>query len=176
MRGHLTRAATRASVALALLGLATPTVPAMAQPAHAVQAAQAAVHTRTAVLPLHGTFFELGAERIDITGSLRVTVVTRTAAGGGGTAQIVSSLSRTTGIGQVSRGTYRFIGADSNQVTFPPGPVTPLTVNPTFLKLYPPGPIVPPHPIQPVTVAVTLAANGAINAITATINEDTTDN
>ncbi|MFE6760431.1 hypothetical protein ACFVDQ_43755 [Streptomyces sp. NPDC057684] len=154
----------------------------MAQPAHAVQAVQAAVHTRTAVLPLHGTFFEFGAERIDITGSLRVTVVTRSTAGGGGTAHIVSSLSRTTGIGQVSGATYRFIGADSNQVAYPPDPITPLIVNPTFLKLFPPGPIVPPnpivppHPIQPVRVSVALAANGAINAITASINEDTTDN
>ncbi|GAA5029045.1 hypothetical protein GCM10023335_67560 [Streptomyces siamensis] len=155
----------------------------MAQPAHAAQAVQA-VHTRTAVLALHGTFLELGAgaEPIDITGSLRVTVVTRSAAGGGGTAHIVSSLSRTTGIGQTSGATYRFIGADVDDVAYPPGPIAPLPVNPTFLKFWPPGPIVPPnpivppHPIQPVSVAVTLAADGAINAITASIDDGGIDN
>ncbi|MFD5574408.1 hypothetical protein, partial [Streptomyces cadmiisoli] len=78
MRGRLVTAATKTSIVLALLGLTTPAAPATAQPAQVAQL----VHARTVLLPLNGTFDEEDAEPIDITGSIRVTVVTRTAQGG----------------------------------------------------------------------------------------------
>ncbi|AWW41975.1 hypothetical protein [Streptomyces cadmiisoli] len=167
MRGRLVTAATKTSIVLALLGLTTPAVPATAQPAQVAQL----VHARTVLLPLNGTFDEEDAEPIDITGSIRVTVVTRTAPGGGGTARIVSNLGRTIGIGEDTGARYRFAGADIDTVAYPPDPVTPLTIRPTFLKFWPPGPIVPPNPIQPVEVNVTLAANGTINSITAEVDD-----
>ncbi|WP_333765060.1 hypothetical protein [Streptomyces sp. IBSBF 2390] len=163
MRGRLTRAVTRVSLAVALLGLIAPTATAAAQPAQTVR-------TRTVLLPLNGTFDEAGAEPIAITGSIRVTVITRTNPGGGGTALINSALGRTTGIGQETGGTYRFAGADATTRSYPPGPITPLVFKPVFLKFWPPGPIVPPHPIRPVQVGVLVAGNGNITNISATID------
>ncbi|PKW11835.1 hypothetical protein SAMN05428944_0931 [Streptomyces sp. 1222.5] len=173
MRRRLARAAAKVCLALATLGLVVPSTTATAAPA-----AQT-FHQQTVVLPLSGTFRTLGSEAIDVTGSLRVKVVTDTAQGGGGTAHVTSTMLRTTGVGQVSGGTYRFVGSDHNVVTFPPGPIAPLTFHPTFFNVYPPGPIiptVPPHPIQPVILRVALAQDGAINGISATIDPGTTDN
>ncbi|MFD9412992.1 hypothetical protein ACFWBN_39160 [Streptomyces sp. NPDC059989] len=153
------RAATRIGLVAAVMCLATPTLTAEA----------AAVNSRTVVLPLNGTFEEPGAEPIDITGSIRVRVVTRTEPGRGGTAHIVSTLQRTTGTGEDTGATYRFAGTDVAFRTFPPVPVTPLDINPVFLKFWPPTPILPPHPVRPVNVEVTLAADGTINAITAEV-------
>ncbi|MCJ1680622.1 hypothetical protein MTF65_25390 [Streptomyces sp. APSN-46.1] len=174
MRGHLTRAVTKACLVLAMLGLVIPTTTTTA----AAQRAQV-LHRQTVVLPLSGTFRTFGSEPIDVTGSIRVRVVTETEPGGGGTARVTSTLLRTTGIGQVSGDTYRLVGSDTDVVAFPPGPISPLTFRPTFYNIFPPDPIipiVPPHPIQPVIVRVTLAPDGAIDGIGAQIDPGTVDN
>ncbi|MER6925032.1 hypothetical protein [Streptomyces spiralis] len=62
------------------------------RPLTAEAAPQQVVHTRLVVLPLDGTFDAANAEPIHITGSIRVRVVTQTRPGGGGAAQIVSTL------------------------------------------------------------------------------------
>ncbi|MEU8528484.1 MULTISPECIES: hypothetical protein [Streptomyces] len=174
MRGHLARAATKAGLVLALLGLVIPTTAttAAARPAQDI-------HRLTVVLPLSGTFRAFGTEAIDVTGNIRVSVVTDTEPEGGGTARVTSTMLRTTGIGQVSGGLYRFVGSDTNEIAWPPGPIDPLTFNPRFFSIYPPDPIIPtlpPHPIQPVIVDVTLAPDGAIDSIGALIDPGTTDN
>ncbi|MFF5447084.1 hypothetical protein [Streptomyces sp. NPDC012888] len=170
MRGHLARAAKKVCLVLAMLGLtlSVATTPAAAQD----------IHRRTVVLPLSGTFRAFGSEPIDVTGSIRVRVVTETEPDSGGTARVTSTLLRTTGIGQVSGNLYRLVGSDTNVVAFPPGPITPLTFRPTFYNIYPPDPIipiVPPHPIQPVIVNVTLAPDGAITNIGALIDPGSVD-
>ncbi|MEU9864768.1 hypothetical protein AB0D99_28215 [Streptomyces sp. NPDC047971] len=177
MRGPFTRAATKAGFILATLGLATTaaTTTAAAQPAQEID-------RETVVLPLSGTFGALFSEPIDITGSVRVRVVTDPEPGGGGTARVTSTLLNTTGIGEVSGDSYRFVGSDTNEVTYPPGPVTPLTFRPTFFKVFPPGPVVPPnpilppHPVQPVIVDVSLAPDGAIEGISARVDPGLFDN
>ncbi|WP_327429521.1 hypothetical protein [Streptomyces sp. NBC_01236] len=171
MRGHLTRAATIGSLALAVLGPAAPAVSAAAQPLRAVTAVRAvsAVHTRTVVLPLSGTFSGADAEPIGITDSIRVTVVTSADSGGGGTVRVISTLDNATGTGSVSGAIYRFVGADYTKVAFPPAPITPVTVDPTFLKIIPPVPVQPVQHVQPVRVAVTVTADGTISDITASI-------
>ncbi|MFE5487577.1 hypothetical protein [Streptomyces sp. NPDC056527] len=177
MRGHLTRAATKVSLVLATLGLITTTVTTAAA-ARPVQI----IDRQTVVLPLSGTFNAFFSEPIDITGSVRVRVVTESEPDGGGIARVTSTLLNTTGVGEVSGDSYRFVGSDTNEVAWPPGPVTPLTFNPTFFKVYPPGPVVPPnpilppHPIQPVIVDVTLASDGAIENISAQVDPGTIDN
>ncbi|MFD7322998.1 hypothetical protein ACFV9D_18205 [Streptomyces sp. NPDC059875] len=165
MRGHLTRAATKVSLVLAVLGLVTTTATttAAARPAQLI-------HRQTVVLPLSGTFGAFFSEPIDITGSIRVRVVTETEPDGGGTARVTSTLLRTTGTGEVSGDAYRFVGSDTDEVAWPPAPITPLTFNPTFFKIYPPDPILPPHPVQPVIVDVTLAPDGAIENISALVD------
>ncbi|GEC06807.1 hypothetical protein SSP24_44620 [Streptomyces spinoverrucosus] len=165
MRGNRIRAATKISLALALLGLVTPTVTAAAQPAQTIQ-------TRTVVLPLSGTFDEPDAEPINITGSIRVTVITQTNPGGGGTARIVSNLRRTTGVGEETGDTYRFAGADVATRAYPPDPITPLEITPVFLKFWPPGPVLPPNPVRPVEIVVSVAGNGAITDISAEVADD----
>lgn len=170
MRGHLARAAMKACLVLAVLGL---TLPLAATPAAAQE-----IHRQTVVLPLSGTFRAFGSEPIDVTGSVRVRVVTETEPGSGGTARVTSTMLRTTGIGQVSGDLYRFVGSDTNVVAYPPDPVAPLTFHPTFHSIWPPDPIipiVPPHPIQPVIVDVTLAPDGAINSIGALIDPGSVD-
>ncbi|MFE1230076.1 hypothetical protein [Streptomyces sp. NPDC058745] len=177
MRGHLTRAATKAGLVLATLGLVTTaaTATAAARPAPITD-------RETVVLPLSGTFRAFSSEPIDITGSIRIRVVTETDSGGGGTARVTSTLLNTTGTGEVSGDSYRFVGSDTDEVAWPPDPITPLTFNPTFFKIVPPhpivppNPIVPPHPIQPVIVDVTLAPDGAIDGISARVDPGTIDN
>ncbi|MFC9294982.1 hypothetical protein ACFTWH_16845 [Streptomyces sp. NPDC057011] len=169
MRGHLSRAAMKVCLVLAMLGLVIPTT------SSAAQAAQV-VHRRTVVLPLSGTFGGLGSEPIDVTGSIRVSVVTETEPGSGGTARVRSTLLRTTGIGQATGTFYRFVGSATNVAAWPPGPIAPLTFNPTFFQIFPPGPILPPHPIRPVIVSVTLAPDGAIDGIGAQVDPGSIDN
>ncbi|MEU9033440.1 hypothetical protein AB0D45_00760 [Streptomyces sp. NPDC048352] len=168
MRGLL-RTARKAGLVLAMLGL---TLSVASPPA-------AADDRRTVVLPLSGTFRTFGSEPIDVTGSISIRVATETAQGGGGTARVTSTLLRTTGVGQVSGGLYRFVGSDTNVVAWPPGPVTPLTFHPRFYNVWPPDPvipIVPPHPIQPVIVDVSLAPDGTITHIGALIDPGSVDN
>lgn len=166
------RVARRLCPLVAALALTGPLTLAGAQPAGAAAVAFPAVHVRTATLALSGRI--TGAqEKIDITGSLFVTVVTRTNTGGGGTARIISALGPTTGVGQTTGGRYLFVGADSDVVSWPPGPVTPLIASPTFLQInpfFPPGPVVPPHPIDFVRVGVTVTGDGEIDDIVALIN------
>ncbi|MBW5485920.1 hypothetical protein [Streptomyces bambusae] len=169
MRGHLARAARKVCLVLALLGL---TLSVAVPPA-------AADDRQTVVLPLSGTFRSFSSEPIDVTGSVRVRVVTETAPGGGGTARVTSTLLRTTGIGQVSGGLYRFVGSDTNVAAWPPDPITPLTFHPRFYNIYPPDPIiptVPPHPIRPVIVDVTLTPDGTITNIGAMVDPGSVDN
>jgi hypothetical protein len=171
MRGHPTRAVTKIFLLVALLGLTLPTATASATTSTSAQI----IHRRTAVLALSGTVLSTLPEPVDVTGRIRVTVVTQTNPGGGGTATINSQLLNTTGIGQESGGRYRFVGADRNIVAFPPGPISP-TVFPRFLAIFPPGPVVPPHPIQPVRVGTTILADGTIDDIEADIPEFGPDN
>ncbi|MFJ8633625.1 hypothetical protein [Streptomyces sp. NPDC093568] len=174
MRGHPLRVVSKICLMVALLGLALPTTTASAS-ASASASAQT-IHRRTAVLGLSGTLLFTGPEPVDVTGSIRITVVTRTEPGGGGTAQITSQLRNTTGVGQDSGGLYHFVGTDNNVVEYPPGPISPLAVFPTFLKIYPPDPILPPHPIQPVRVLTTIDQDGTIDNITAEISNFEPDN
>jgi hypothetical protein len=165
MRGHPRRAVTKIFLLVALLGLTLPTATASATTSTSAQI----IHRRTEVLPLSGTLLFNLPEPVDVTGRIRVTVVTRTNPGGGGTATITSQLLNTTGIGQDSGGRYRFVGAARNIVAWPPDPISPLTVFPRFLVIYPPGPVVPPHPIQPVRVTTTILADGTIADISANL-------
>ncbi|MGM9379852.1 hypothetical protein [Streptomyces antibioticus] len=178
MRGHAIRAArtftVKLSLLLAVLGLAVPSaVAAAAQPARAGHAAPAAlgVDWRSATIALSGPIAG-ASEQINLTGTIHVTVVTRTGVDGGGTAQVISSLGNTRGVGAVTGATYRFVGADVDRVTVPPNPIAPLTVLPTFLQInpvLPPNPIVPPNPIAPVRVLVSLTATGGIAGIDASL-------
>ncbi|MFI5877623.1 hypothetical protein ACIBAH_35435 [Streptomyces sp. NPDC051445] len=160
MRGNLLRAFGKIFLLVALLGLALP--------AAGASASAQVIHRRTEVLALSGTFAS-AVEPVTLTGRIRVSVTTRTNPGGGGTATITSQLINTTGIGQDSGRRYRYIGADRTVVAWPPGPVIPLAVFPTFLEFFPPDPIVPPHPIKPVTVLTTVLADGSIDSISATV-------
>ncbi|WP_460066950.1 hypothetical protein [Streptomyces sp. YKOK-I1] len=178
MRGHAVRAARkrvarRLCLFVAALALTVPVGLAAAPPAGAAAVAFPAVHVRTATLPLSGLI--TGAdENIAVTGSLSVTVVTRTAPGGGGTARIISALGPTTGVGQTTGGRYLFVGADSDLVTYPPDPITPLIASPAFLQIdpfVPPNPIVPPHPISFLKVGVVVTSAGEINDIVALLNQ-----
>ncbi|GAB7109200.1 hypothetical protein JCM4814A_75140 [Streptomyces phaeofaciens JCM 4814] len=168
MRGHAIRAARKLTLLLATLALTFPVALATAQPAQAA----AFVHWRSARLPLNGQITG-ASEQIAITGTIDVTVVTRANPGGGGTARIISSLGRTTGVGATTGARYLFVGADVDVVSWPPDPVTPLVVRPTFLQIspfFPPNPIVPPHPIDFVSVGALVTSDGEINDIFATIN------
>ncbi|MFB6614857.1 hypothetical protein ACFCV9_11690 [Streptomyces sp. NPDC056367] len=172
MRGHLARAATKACLVMAMLGMTL-----------SVASAPASADDRqTVVLPLSGTFRTFGTEPIDVTGSISVRVVTENGPGGGGTARVTSTLLRTTGIGQVSGGLYRFVGSDTNLAAYPPDPITPVTFHPRFYNVWPPDPVVPPHPIlpphpiQPVIVDVTLGPDGKINHVGALVDPGTVDN
>ncbi|WP_416976432.1 hypothetical protein [Streptomyces sp. T028] len=175
MRGHAIRAARKLTarklfLLVAALGLTVPLALTTAPPAGAT--ALPALHVRTANLPLSGEITG-ASEKIDITGSLAVTVITRTNPGGGGTAQFISALGPTTGVGQTTGGTYWFVGADNDVAAWPPDPVSPVIVTPTFLQIspfYPPGPIVPPHPITFVKVAALITGDGEINDIAALLN------
>jgi len=168
MGGHPLRAISKICLIVALLGLTLPMTTA--------SASAAILHRRTELLALSGTLFS-GPERVDVTGSIRVTVVTRSDPGGGGSADITSQLVNTTGIGQTGGGRYRFVGADHNTVAYPPDPVTPVAVFPTFLKIYPsglvvpPNPIVPPNPVRPVRIRTAIAQDGSIDNITAEVFE-----
>ncbi|MET9098527.1 MULTISPECIES: hypothetical protein [Streptomyces] len=177
MRGHAIRAArtftVKISLLLAVLGLAVPSATAAAaQPARAGHAVPTlGVDWRSVTIALSGPIAG-ASEQINLTGTLHVTVVTRTGADGGGTAQVISSLGNTRGVGAVTGATYRFVGADVDRVTVPPNPITPLLVLPTFLQInpvLPPNPVVPPNPIAPVRVLVSLTATGGIAGIDASL-------
>ncbi|MEU3614159.1 hypothetical protein ABZ725_17805 [Streptomyces sp. NPDC006872] len=170
MRGHAIRAARKLTLFIAALGLTVPAALATAQPAQAALI----VHVRTATLPLSGSITG-ASEQIAVTGSITVTVLTRTNTGGGGTAQIISRLGGTSGIGATTGARYLFVGADNNTVSWPPGPIAPLTVFPRFLQInpfFPPDPIVPPHPIAPVRVDVSVTETGVIDSIDAELDEE----
>ncbi|RVU28871.1 hypothetical protein EOT10_03145 [Streptomyces antnestii] len=159
MRGHLTRATAKLFLLVALLGLVTPTATAAAQPAQVAR-------TRTVVLALNGTFSAPAEEPIHITGRIRVTAVSQGTPGGGGTLRVISSLDNTTGIGQISGRTYRFVGADVTTRALPSDPITPVIIRPRFLRILPGDPILPTDPIR---VAVKVAGDGAISSISADI-------
>ncbi|MCF3132848.1 hypothetical protein [Streptomyces olivochromogenes] len=180
MRRHALRATKKTCLLVAALGLALPAAGASAQttprkvaPALAPAAAAVGVHFATADLALSGPL-TLDKEHVDVTGRITVTVVTRANAGGGGTAQIISSLRDTTGVGRTTHGTYRFFGASTDTVSWPPEPVSPVVVSPRFL-VFPPGPVVPPNPVRPVRVTVILKENGKISNISARVQGTTAD-
>lgn len=159
MRGHLSRATTKLFLLVALLGLATPTATAEARPAQVV-------HTRTVVLALNGTFSAPAAEPIHIIGRIRVTAVTLGTPASRGTLRVSSSLDRTTGVGQTSGRTYRFVGTDVTTRALPSDPITPVIIRPGFLRILPGDPVLPTDPIR---VAVRVAGDGAISSISADI-------
>ncbi|MET8631118.1 hypothetical protein ABZW30_46840 [Kitasatospora sp. NPDC004669] len=173
MRRVLQRAAATAGLLPVVLGLAA--VPATAAPAavpSAVRAVLPLVHFKHVRLPLSGTIAGT-TENIAVTGTLDVRV--RTLAGGNDIdVQVVSRLINTTGRGLTSGRTYRFVGTDTERTEVPPTPIR-LTFNPTFLEfppnpIIPPVPIVPPQPIKFLTLSVSLAGDGSIGAVAATVN------
>ncbi|MFE3161693.1 hypothetical protein [Streptomyces sp. NPDC059224] len=171
MRRNALRLAGKVCLLTAALGPTVPATAATAEPTRTARAAAALPQFRTVRLPVSGTFAG-PAEKIRVTGTLDVTVLTLPAAAGGGTAQIISSLDGTGGTGGSSGGAYDLVGAGRDSLPFSAGATTTLKTRPSFVlvsPVVPPHPVVPPNPIRPVTVSVTVSSTGVIGAVTATV-------
>ncbi|MFJ9347215.1 hypothetical protein [Streptomyces sp. NPDC101237] len=163
MRRTAPRPAGRICLLTAALGLTLPAA-AAATPAPVPR-------HRSVGLPVDGTFAGPG-EKVRLKGTLVVTVVTAPDAAGGGTAQIVSSLDGAAGTGDPSGGTYGLTGGQRDSLPFSAAATTTLHVRPALVltsPVVPPAPAVEPDRVRPVTVSVTVTADGVIGAVTAAV-------
>ncbi|MGW1624340.1 hypothetical protein [Streptomyces sp. NPDC002172] len=140
---------------------------ATSEPARTARAAAVPLpQFRSFRLPISGTFTG-PSEKITLTGTLDVTVVTIPNAAGGGTAQIISSLDDASGTGATSHRTYDLVGAHRDDQPFSAAATTTLTARPPFLLI---SPVVPPNPVRSILVSVTVGSTGVIGAVTATVS------
>ena len=172
MRGHAMRAARRGHLICLVAtaaGLSVPAAAATAEAAPTAPAVAEVVRSRSADLPLSGQL-STDSERVGVTGRLRITVLTRTKPGGGGTVLVVSALRGTTGTAHAGLGTYHFCGVATDTLAFPAVPAEPLTLFPEFTA-FPPDPTALPYPIRPARLLVTVTGAGDITALAASVHD-----
>ncbi|MEU6197901.1 hypothetical protein [Streptomyces sp. NPDC047061] len=171
MRRNVLRLAGNLCLLTAALGLTVPVTAGTAtatsaEPARTVRAA-ALPQFRSMSVPVEGDFARPSPnEAVHIKGTVDVTVITLPNAAGGGTAQIISSLSNTTATGLTSNGKYYLVGAQRINAPFSAAETTTLNVKPTFVLVPPTG---APSRVQPITVTVVVTSTGVINSITAAV-------
>ncbi|MFD4502226.1 hypothetical protein [Streptomyces sp. NPDC058457] len=168
MRRNVLRLAGNVCLLTAALGLTVPVTAgtATAEPTRTVRAAAAALpQFRSVRVPINGSFAVPG-EMVHVQGTLDVTVITLPNAAGGGTAQIISSLDDTTGVGVPSNKKYYLVGAQRINAPFSAAGTTTLNVKPTFVLVPPTG---APSRVQPITVTVVVTSTGGIGSVTAAV-------
>ncbi|MFD4600146.1 hypothetical protein ACFWPQ_19230 [Streptomyces sp. NPDC058464] len=178
MRRNVLRLAGNLCLLTAALGLTVPvtagtatattaTAATTAEPTRTVRAAAALPQFRSMSVPVEGDFARPSpSEAVHIKGTVDVTVITLPNAAGGGTAQIISSLSNTTATGLTSNGKYYLVGAQRINAPFSAAGTTTLNVKPTFVLVPPTG---APSRVQPITVTVVVTSTGVINSIAAAV-------